>query len=100
MADQSGGNARRADLPRSTRHAVELDLGGKLADLDRREWRREVPSQAIAKPDPGTRGSPHVDPGVRIEKRGEEQQPLDVVHVKVAEQQMHALAGGRAILTE
>src|SRR6202012_1420014 len=73
----------------------EGDIAGQLADLDRRERRRDVAGDAVAEAGLGRRRSPDHDLGVGAEERGEEGEALDVVEVKVGEEEVDAGRLGR-----
>ena len=75
-------------ISHSRGHVQEGDLGREVADLHRRERRGDVTPEAVLQRLVGVGRSPDEDPGVGAEAGGEEHQALDVVEVKVGEQQV------------
>ena len=90
VGDRGGADPRRADLPLALRAVAEGDVAGQLAHLDRRERRGDVAGDAVAQRGLRRGGPPDHDLGLRPEGRGEEDQALDVVEVKVGEEDVEA----------
>ena len=86
VRDRGGADPGRADLPLALRAVAEGDVAGQLADLDRRERRRDVAGDAVAQRGLGRGRSPDHDLGLRAEGGGEEDEALDVVEVEVGEE--------------
>ena len=89
MGHRRRADPRRPDVPFHVRSLHELDVAGQLANLDRRERRRDVARDPVAQRGLGRLGSPNREIGLRTEGRREEHQPLDVVHVEVGQQDVH-----------
>ena len=90
VADQRGADGELADLHRAAGHFVQHQLAGQVAQVHREERRREVAHEARAQVQGGGGRPPDVHFHVRLEERLEEAQALDVVHVQVGEQHVHA----------
>ena len=90
VGDRGGADPRRADLPLGLRAVAEGDVAGQLADLDRRERRRDVAGDAVAQRGLGRGRPPDDDLGLGAEGRGEEDEALDVVEVQVGEEDVEA----------
>ncbi len=90
VRDRGGADPRRADLPLGLWAVAEGDVAGQLADLDRRERRRDVAGDAVAQRGLRRGRPPDHDLGLGPEGRGEEDQALDVVEVEVGEEDVEA----------
>src|SRR5207302_4884375 len=92
--DGFGPDARRAYLPLAHRAVAKVDVGRQLAHLDRRERVGQVASDLVLQRGARCAGAPDRDLRIGTEERREEEQALDVVQVKVAEQDVDIGAGG------
>src|SRR5215212_2963008 len=86
MRDRFGTDRGRVEFPFRGRGVAERDRAGKLAHLDRGEWRGDVACDAILERRLGRGRAPDRDLRIRAEARRKEHQALDVVEVKVSEQ--------------
>ena len=87
---------RAAELPLGRRRVGERDRAGKLADVDRRQRRRDVARHTFLERALRRGGAPDRDLGVAAKARREEHEPLDVVEVEVGEEDADRRPGGEA----
>src|SRR5687767_3326625 len=80
---------RATDLVRSLAELLERDGGRKLADVDGEIGELHLAGQDFAQGSSAPFRAADRDPGAGNEERGEEREPLNVIPMRVTEQNRH-----------
>jgi hypothetical protein len=95
MADEGRRDAELAHLEVRMGNAVELHQTRQVSQVDRKEGGRKVSREARPQVLGGAARTPDVDLHVRIIKRSEEPEPLNVIQVQMRKQDVDAMERAR-----